>query len=122
MATDHLRLLVFLSVAARFPLIPLLLARLWFRGFSPLKPSPDKNRAYECGVLPIGRAQTPFKPQYYLYGLVFLIFDVEAVFLLPVAAAFLELPAAACLAVLVFLLLVFEGLVWAWWKGLLRWS
>jgi NADH:ubiquinone oxidoreductase subunit 3 (subunit A) len=122
MTPDHLRLLVFLVVAVVFPLIPLLLARLWFARFNPPKPSLEKNRPYECGVVPIGAAAPPFKPQYYLYGLVFLVFDVEAAFLLPFAAAFLQLSAGACIAVLVFLLLIFEGLVWAWWKGLLRWT
>ncbi len=121
MTPDHLRLLVFLAVAVLFPLLPLLLARLWFLRFSPLKPSLEKNRAYECGVIPLGKSGVSFKPQYYLYGLVFLVFDVEAVFLFPFAAAFLELPLAACGVMLVFLLLIFEGLVWAWWKGLLRW-
>jgi len=122
MESDLFFLLVFLLVAVAFPLVPLLLARGWFRAFSPLKPGPEKNRAYECGVIPIGPGPVPFKPQYYVYGLVFLIFDVEAAFLLPFAAAFLDLPLSACLAMLVFLLLVVEGLAWAWWKGLLHWD
>ena len=57
-----------------------------------------------------------------LYAIVFLIFDVEAVFLLPFAAAFSGLSLAACLAMLVFLLLLVEGLVWACQKGVLTWA
>ncbi len=59
---------------------------------------------------------------YYLYAIVFLIFDVEAVFLLPFAAAFSGLSLTACLAMLVFLLLLVEGLVWACQKGVLTWA
>ena len=57
-----------------------------------------------------------------LYGIIFLIFDVEAVFLLPFAVAFTGLGAAACAAMLVFVLLLVEGLAWAWAKGVLTWS
>ena len=58
-----------------------------------------------------------FQPQYYLYGIVFLIFDVESVFVLPFAAAFKGLSAGACFAMLLFLLLLVEGLVWLCAKG-----
>jgi NADH-quinone oxidoreductase subunit A len=63
-----------------------------------------------------------FKSEYYLYGLLFLIFDVEAVFLLPFAASFTDLTPAAFVAMMVFVLLLAEGLVWAWLKGLLTWK
>ena len=59
---------------------------------------------------------------YFLYAIVFLIFDVEAVFLLPFAAAFSGLSLAACLAMLLFLLLLVEGLIWACQKGVLTWG
>ena len=55
------------------------------------------------------------------YAILFLIFDVEVIFLLPFAVAFFHLPAAAALAMLVFVLLLAEGLVWAWKKGILNW-
>ena len=60
--------------------------------------------------------------QYYLYAIIFLIFDVEAVFLVPFAVAFTGLPVGAFIAILVFLLLLIEGLVWAWGKGCLQWQ
>jgi NADH-quinone oxidoreductase subunit A len=63
-----------------------------------------------------------FHSAYYLYAIIFLIFDVEAVFLLPFAVAFSGLPAAACGAMLVFVLLLVEGLAWAWAKGVLTWA
>ena len=58
---------------------------------------------------------------YYLYGIIFLIFDVETIFLLPFAVAFTGLPVGAFLAMMLFLLLLVEGLVWAWKKGVLAW-
>jgi NADH:ubiquinone oxidoreductase subunit 3 (subunit A) len=62
-----------------------------------------------------------FKAEYYLYGILFLIFDVETVFLLPFAVAFTGLSVGAFLAMMVFILLLVEGLAWAWMKGLLKW-
>ena len=69
-----------------------------------------------------GDARVQFRSDYYLYGIVFLIFDVEALFLLPFAVAFTGLPMGAIVAMLVFLLLLVEGLVWAWKKGVLSWT
>jgi NADH-quinone oxidoreductase subunit A len=63
-----------------------------------------------------------FHSAYYLYAIIFLIFDVEAVFLLPFAVAFTGLSGAACGAMLVFVLLLIEGLAWAWAKGVLTWA
>ena len=105
-----------------FPLVPLGLAWLWRRFFQPPKPGPDKTSTYECGVESIGEAQIQFHAQYYLYAIIFLIFDVEAVFLVPFAVAFTGLPIGAFIAILIFLLLLIEGLVWAWGKGCLQWQ
>jgi len=119
---DYLLLCIFLAIAIVFPLIPLALAWLWAFFFSPGKPGKDKGAIYECGIESTGAAQVQFQSHYYLYALVFLIFDVETIFLLPFAAAFLKLPIAAFLAMMVFLLLLVEGLVWAWAKGILQWK
>jgi len=101
---------------------PLLLAWLWARFMSPNKPGPLKNSTYECGLEAKGDAWIQLKPQYYLYAIIFLVFDVEAVFLLPFAVAFTSLPLGATVAMFIFLLLLVEGLVWAWTKGLLSWD
>jgi NADH:ubiquinone oxidoreductase subunit 3 (subunit A) len=111
-----------LIAAIVFGTIPLSLAWLWARLFSPPKPGVQKNATYECGLESRGDAWIQLNVSYYLYAIVFLIFDVEAVFLLPFAAAFSRLSLAACLAMLVFLLLLVEGLVWAWQKGVLTWA
>ena len=65
--------------------------------------------------------QTRFHSKYYMFGLLFLVFDVETVFLLPFAVAFLKLSVGSFIAAMAFLLLLAEGLVWAWSKGLLDW-
>lgn len=121
-ANPHLVLVLFAVAAAGFAVGPLILARLWAWKFSPQKSGAVKNATYECGLEAKGDAWVQFKPEYYLYGILFLVFDVETVFLLPFAVAFLKLPLGACLAMLVFLLLLAEGLVWAWRKGLLTWK
>jgi len=112
---------MFLGVAVAFPLILLWIARLWFRFFQPAKPSLTKNDVYECGVASSGDSWIQFKAHYYLYAILFLIFDVELLFLLPFAVAFTGLSTAALVAMLIFVLLLAEGLVWAWHRGHLEW-
>ncbi len=114
-------LLLLLAGAALFCLVPLGLAWLWARKFSPRKPGPQKNAIYECGLESKGDAWGQFRSEYYIYAIIFLVFDVEAVFLLPFAVAFSSLPVGALIAMLVFLLLLLEGLAWAWQKGVLTW-
>ncbi len=118
----YLFLFVLLVAALLFALVPLGLAWLWARKFSPRKPGLDKNAIYECGLESKGDAWIQFKAEYYLYAIMFLIFDVEAIFVLPFAVAFTGLPVGAFVAMLVFLLLLAEGLVWAWQKGVLTWK
>jgi len=115
-------LIIFGGVALVFPLMPLALAWLWRRFLQPPKPGPAKNATYECGIESRGEAHVQFQSQYYLYCIIFLIFDVEAIFLVPFAVAFTGLPVGAFIAILVFLLLLIEGLVWAWSKGCLDWA
>ena len=118
----YLFLAVFAVVAAIFPLVPLALARLWALKFAPAKPGQDKNAIYECGLESKGDAWVQFRSDYYLYGILFLIFDVETVFLLPFAVVFTKLSVGAFLAMMFFVLLLVEGLVWAWKKGVLTWQ
>src|SRR5512135_3445821 len=108
--SPYLFVVVLLAAALLFALAPLGLAWLWARKFSPRKPGPDKNAIYECGLESKGDAWVQFRSEYYLYGIIFLIFDVEAIFLLPFAVSFGGLPAGACVAMLVFVLLLVEGL------------
>src|SRR2546430_15858529 len=116
----YLFIVVFVGVALAFPLIPLALAWVWRRFFQPPKPGVGKNAIYECGVESVGEAHIQFRSQYYLYAIIFLIFDVEAVFFVPFAVAFTGLPFGAFIAILIFLFLLIEGLVWASGNGCLQ--
>jgi NADH-quinone oxidoreductase subunit A len=122
--TNHMYLpvIVLLIAGAAFAIGPLALAWVWAKKFSPQKAGPTKNAIYECGLESNGDAWIKFKPGYYLYAIIFLIFDVEAVFLLPFAVAFGGFTVVESVSMLVFLLLLVEGLVWAWQKNVLSWT
>ena len=121
-ASPYLTLALLFAGAVVFALTPILLAKLWAWKFSPAKPGKEKNAIYECGLESKGDAWVQFKSEYYLYAIIFLIFDVETVFLLPFAVSFGGLPVGAFVAMMIFLLLLVEGLVWAWKKGVLTWK
>jgi NADH:ubiquinone oxidoreductase subunit 3 (subunit A) len=116
----YLTIVLLLICAIGFGVGPLVLAWIWAKLYSPEKPGLYKNSTYECGLESKGEAWVQFKAEYYLYAIIFLIFDVEAIFLLPFAVAFTGLTAGACIAMLVFLFLLVEGLVWAVGKDVLR--
>jgi NADH:ubiquinone oxidoreductase subunit 3 (subunit A) len=115
-------IVVLLLAAIGFGVGPLALAWVWAKVYSPNKPGLTKNATYECGLEAKGDAWIQFNSDYYLYAIVFLIFDVEAIFLLPFAVAFKGLSLGACVAMLIFLFLLVEGLVWACRKGVLTWA
>jgi NADH-quinone oxidoreductase subunit A len=118
----YLVLALLMAAAVAFAAVPLTLAWLWAKFYSPRKPGSDKNAIYECGLESKGDAWIHFKAEYYLYAIIFLVFDVETIFLLPFAVSFGGLSAGAFVAMMVFLLLLVEGLVWAWQKGVLNWK
>ena len=115
-------LALFLAVAVAFPLAMLAVTRLWVVFFQAAKPGLMKNSTYECGLESTGDSWIQFKAHYYLYAILFLVFDVEVLFLLPFAVAFTGLSAGALIAMLLFILLLAEGLVWAWARGHLEWK
>ncbi len=124
-SSPYLFLLLLMVGAVVFAVVPLVLAWLWARRFSPQKPGRDKNAIYECGLESKGDAWLRFGSEYYLYAIVFLIFDVETVFLLPFAVSFGGqggASAGAFVSIMIFLLLLVEGLIWAWQKGVLTWK
>ena len=79
---------ILMIAATVFAVVPLVLAWTWAKKFSPGKPGPQKNAPYECGLASKSDVLIRFRPEYYMYAIVFLIFDVEAIFLLPFAVAF----------------------------------
>ena len=88
---------------------------------SPRQKSEHKGVTYECGMLPIGRSRAQVHFRYYLFAILFLIFDIEAVFLFPWAVSFVELGEQAFYEMLVFIGILAFGLLYAWKKGVLKW-
>ena len=106
-----------LPIGLVIPAVPILLAAL----LSPHKPNSIKQSTYECGVETVGETWVQFKVQYYIFALVFVVFDVEAVFLFPWAAAYSILPLYMVLEGVLFILILAAGLIYAWRKGALEW-
>ena len=92
----------------------------WILG--PKKPNPIKMTTYECGIETVGDSWVQFKAQYYIFALVFLIFDVETVFLFQWAVKLGSLGMFAVLEGIVFILILLVGLVYTWRKGMLEWA
>jgi NADH-quinone oxidoreductase subunit A len=88
---------------------------------APKSPSRAKRTAYECGMLPIGRSIGQVHVRYYLFAILFLLFDVEAVFLFPWSVTFLGLGQAAFYEMVLFIIILAAGLAYAWRKGVLQW-
>ena len=93
------------------------------RLLAPYSTSKQKSISYECGMLP---AAAPVRSQihirYYLFAILFLIFDVEAVFLFPWAVTFLDVGKAAFYEMVIFIVVLGAGLAYAWKKGVLQWK
>lgn len=118
MLTDWQFIGIFVALSPIFPLAPVVINRL----LGPQKPNPLKNQTYECGIETVGDTWIQFKVQYYIYALVFVVFDVESVFLFPIAAAYDQLTLFAAFEVVVFVLILVIGLGYAWSKGALEWT
>jgi NADH:ubiquinone oxidoreductase subunit 3 (subunit A) len=88
---------------------------------APRQPTRAKGLTYECGMLPIGRSRTQVHFRYYLFAILFLIFDIEAVFLFPWAVTFVEIGESAFYEMMLFIAILGFGLLYAWKKGVLRW-
>jgi NADH-quinone oxidoreductase subunit A len=83
---------------------------------------PVKSSPYESGMLPVGTARERFSVKFYLVGMVFILFDIEAIFLYPWAVVFRQLKLFAFFEMLLFIALVLCGFFYIWKKGVLNWS
>ena len=81
-----------------------------------------KDSPYECGIAPTGSARERFSVKFYLVGIVFILFDIEAVFLYPWAVVYRELKMFAFVEMLLFIVLILVGFFYVWKKGALDWS
>ncbi len=114
---------LFAIVAIIFPFVPLLLAAI----LRPKKPNRSKKMTYECGLefedFPAEAQQVwvQFRIQYYIYALIFVVFDIEVVFLYPWAVAYNALGSYALVEMVIFLGILVMALAYAWRNGLLEW-
>jgi NADH-quinone oxidoreductase subunit A len=115
---SYLPVVIFTLVGIAFVAATLLFSRL----IRPSAPTPEKLQTYECGVAPTGDAWGQFNAHYYLFALLFVVFDVEAAFLYPWAVAFRKVGAYAVVEMYIFVALLGLGLVYAWRRGALEWE
>lgn len=111
-----------LIFAVLFPLIPIVASvALGVFKIRPASPDPIKSSIYECGMVPVGDAQVRYHVRYYVFGLLFVIFDVEAVFLYPWAVAYKGLGFFAFVEAVLFMGVLFVGYAYAWRKRAMEW-
>lgn len=109
---------IFAAFAVVFPILPIVLAKF----VRPHKPSAIKQMSYECGMEPVGDPWVQFRVQYYIFALIFVIFDVEAIFIFPWAVGFKQLGLLGFIEMGIFLAILAVGLIYAWKKGVLEWD
>ena len=118
MLTDFGRILIFLLIGAVFTGGGLIAS--WI--LRPRRPYPDKLSTYECGEEPVGNSWVKFNIRFYVVALIFIVFDVEVVFLFPWAMVFKELGMFAFVEMAVFLAILVVGYAYVWVKGDLDWD
>ncbi len=117
MLTEFGQILAFILLAVIFVFIGLLTARI----VSPHNPTKEKRTTYECGEDTIGPSWIKFNIRFYVIALIFVIFDVEVVFLFPWAVVFQKMGMIAFIEMLIFLLILAVGFIFVWARGDLEW-
>ena len=118
------------SVAAFVPILIMLVVATGFAAFTLLGShflgtridSAAKSMPYECGVTPVGNARERFNTRFYLVAMLFIVFDIETVFLYPWAVVFKQLHIFGLIEMGIFLLILLIGFFWVWGKGALEWD
>ena len=116
--TRYFPILLFIFVALFFGMATLLLSYL----VQPKYPEPEKLTTYECGSEPFSDARMPFPVRYYIFAMLFVIFDIEVIFLYPWAVVFTKIELIGLIEMLVFIGLFLVAYVYAWRKGALEWD
>lgn len=117
MPSGYLPIFIFLAVAIAFPAVTIVAARL----IRPSTPGKVKGEAYECGIEQVGGSRGRYTVRYYIVAILFVIFEVETIFLYPWAVRYKALGLFGTVEALVFLAILAVGYVWAWRKGALEW-
>jgi NADH-quinone oxidoreductase subunit A len=118
MLENYFPILVFIILGILFGLIPLTLGAL----LGPRRPTASKESPYECGFPPFEDARMKFDVRFYLIAILFIIFDLEIVFLFPFAVTIDKIGTAGFIAMAVFLAILVVGFVYEWKKGALEWE
>ena len=118
MGTDFIPILMFFVVVVGFAVATLLLSAI----IGKRKITPQKMMPYECGMDPIGQARKPFSVKFYIIAMLFILFDIEAVFLYPWAVIFKELKIFGLVEMAVFIAILLVGFIYVWKKGALEWE
>ena len=116
--TRYFPILFFVLVALLFGVATLFLSYL----VQPKYPEPEKLSSYECGSEPFSDARMPFPVRYYIFAMLFVIFDIEVIFLYPWAVVFTKIELVGLIEMLVFIGLFLVAYVYAWRKGALEWD
>jgi NADH-quinone oxidoreductase subunit A len=114
---NYLIVFIFLSLGVILPVVALTAGRI----LRPHKPTEAKQTTYESGIEPYHDARVQFNVRYYIFALMFVIFDVETVFLYPWAVAYDKLGIFALIEMTIFVLMLLIGLIYAWKKKVLKW-
>ena len=110
---------IMIAVIAGFILVGS--ALIGTRLLAPFAKERAKGVSYECGMLPIGNKWAQIHVRYYLIAILFLLFDVETVFIFPWAVTFVNLPEFVFYQMIIFILILSVGIVYAWRRGVLEW-
>jgi len=117
MPQNYIPIFIFIGVVGILIPVTLLLAKL----VRPENPNRAKLMPYECGVDPIDNARGRYTVRYYIVAILFVVFDVETIFLFPWAVKFKAMGIFGLIEMLVFLLILIVGYIWIWKKGALEW-
>jgi NADH-quinone oxidoreductase subunit A len=118
MLDSYLPILVLIAVALAFALGSVVISRL----VGQKKPTPVKLSPYECGMPPVGTARDRFSIKFYIIAMLFILFDIEAVFLYPWAVEFRKLGMFGFVEMGVFIAILLVGYIYVWKKGALEWE
>lgn len=111
-------ILIFLMLVTGFALVSVIGSLI----LGMRKPTPEKEAPYECGMQPVGTARERFSVKFYLVAMLFLLFDIEAVFLFPWAVVYRDLKLFGFFEMLLFIAVVLAGYIYVWKKGALEWE
>jgi NADH-quinone oxidoreductase subunit A len=117
MPQNYVPIFIFIGLIAVIIPVTLLVAKL----VRPDNPSKTKLMPYECGIDPVGSARGRYTVRFYIVAILFVVFDVETIFLFPWAVQYRALGLFGLCEILVFLLILIVGYIWIWKKGALEW-